>query len=66
MLQLIAVRSGEAVLINDQNDDLPLLHSCISKGIATPKIVRYLIDQADDDWKGVTAVDLGTDFNLTT
>ncbi len=46
-------------LMNEPSDNLPLLHCCIIRELATPKIVAFLSDQIDILWKGSTAIDLG-------
>ncbi len=49
----------EMKLINEPSDNLPLLHCCIIRDLATPRIVDFLSHQIDISWKGSTAVDLG-------
>ncbi len=58
---LLYLESGlrDLGVVNEQYDGLPLLHSCVNKGIANEEIVRHLKDQVDVQWKGLTAIDWG-------
>ncbi len=46
--------------VNYFNDDMPLLHYCISRKIAlTHTIMDHLEDQVNADWRGVLPLEYG-------
>ena len=51
----------EAVAVAEDHHDgrLPLLQYCLHSGIASRSIVRHLRHQVGEQWKGVSAIDLG-------